>query len=129
MNKENLIKNFKEKWLAKAQEYIQSPEKIKALLPKIIDYLSKKGLSEVKEYILIFVDYLTDIVNGRYKDYNVTSLLMIVAAMIYLISPIDVIPDFILVLGLIDDVAIIGYVFSEVSVELDRYKEWKKNNQ
>lgn len=129
MNKENLIKNFKEKWLAKAQEYIQSPEKIKVLLPKIIDYLSKKGLSEVKEYILIFVDYLTDIVNGRYKDYNVTSLLMIVAAMIYLISPIDVIPDFILVLGLIDDVAIIGYVFSEVSVELDRYKEWKKNNQ
>lgn len=115
--------------MAKAQEYIQSPEKIKVLLPKIIDYLSKKGLSEVKEYILIFVDYLTDIVNGRYKDYNVTSLLMIVAAMIYLISPIDVIPDFILVLGLIDDVAIIGYVFSEVSVELDRYKEWKKNNQ
>lgn len=129
MNKEKFIKDFKEKWLSKAQEYIQTPEKIKSLIPKIIKYLSKKGLEEVKEKVLLLIDYLTDIVNGKYKDYNVASLLYIVAAMIYLVSPIDAIPDFILVVGLIDDVAVIAFVFNEVSSELDRYKVWKVNNK
>lgn len=129
MNKEKLIKDFKEKWLSKAQEYIQTPERIKSLIPKIIEYLSKKGLGEVKEKVLLLIDYLTDIVNGNYKDYNVASLLYIVAAMIYLVSPIDAIPDFILVVGLMDDVAVIAFVFKEVSSELDRYKVWKVNNK
>lgn len=129
MDTNKLIEEFKEKWMSKAQEYIKTPEKIKNIIPQIQEYLSKKGLSEVKENILLLIDYMSDIVNGNYKDYSVKSLLFVVAAMIYLVSPIDVIPDFIFGIGLTDDVAVIVFVLREVSLELDKYNKWKlKNN-
>lgn len=128
MDINKLIEEFKEKWMSKAQEYIKTPEKIKNIIPQIQEYLSKKGLSEVKENILLLIDYMSDIVNGNYKDYSVKSLLFVVAAMIYLVSPIDVIPDFIFGIGLTDDVAVIVFVLREVSLELDKYNKWKLNN-
>lgn len=75
------------------------------------------------------IDYLNDIANGNYKNYNVKALLYVVAAMIYLVSPIDVIPDFILGVGFTDDVAVILFVLREISLELDKYKEWKLNKK
>ena len=47
-------------------------------------------------------------------------------AMAYLVSPLDVIPDFIL-LGFVDDAAVFGLVVSAFQSELEDYKEWKKN--
>ena len=99
------------------------------MIPQIKEYLSKKGLKEVKEKVILLIDYISDIVNGNYKDYNVKAFLYVVAAMIYLVSPIDVIPDFILGIGLTDDVAVILFVLREVSLELDKYKEWKLNKK
>lgn len=127
MDKIKLFEVFKDKWLSRAKEYIQTPERIKKLIPQIKEYLSKNGLKEVKDKVLLLIDYLGDIVNGNYKDYNGKALLYVVAAMIYLVSPIDVIPDFILGVGLTDDVAVILFVLREVSLELDKYKEWKLN--
>lgn len=127
MDKIKLFEEFKDKWLSRAKVYIQTPERIKKLIPQIKEYLSKNGLKEVKDKVLLLIDYLGDIVNGNYKDYNGKSLLYVVAAMIYLVSPIDVIPDFILGVGLTDDVAVILFVLREVSLELDKYKEWKLN--
>ena len=115
--------------MSKAKEYVQTPERIKKLIPQIKEYLSKKGLKEVKEKVILLIDYISDIVNGNYKDYNVKAFLYVVAAMIYLVSPIDVIPDFILGIGLTDDVAVILFVLREVSLELDKYKEWKLNKK
>ncbi len=129
MDSIKLLEEFKEKWMSKAIYYIQTPERINKLIPQIKEYLSKKSLKEVKEKVILLIDYLSDIVNGNYKDYNVKSLLYVVAAMIYLVSPIDVIPDFILGVGLTDDVAVILFVLREVSLELDKYKEWKLNNK
>lgn len=47
-------------------------------------------------------------------------------AMAYLVSPLDVIPDFIL-FGFVDDAAVFGLVVSAFQSELEDYKEWKKN--
>lgn len=129
MDKIKLFEEFKDKWLSIAKEYIQTPERIKKLIPQIKEYLSKNGLKEVKDKVLLLIDYLGDIVNGNYKDYNGKALLYVVAAMIYLVSPIDVIPDFIFGVGLTDDVAVILFVLKEVSLELDKYKEWKLNKK
>ena len=49
-------------------------------------------------------------------------------AMVYLVSPLDVIPDFI-VLGFVDDAAVFGLVVSAFQSELEKYKEWKENQK
>ena len=48
-------------------------------------------------------------------------------AVAYLVSPLDIIPDFLPLLGFTDDAAVFALVISSFQSELDTYKEWKKN--
>ena len=68
--------------------------------------------------------YLKDIVSGRYLDYNSTHLALIVAALVYSVSPLDFVADFV-PLGLIDDVAIISWALNRLGDELSRYSQWR----
>ncbi len=47
----------------------------------------------------------------------------IIIALLYIISPIDLIPDAIPLLGMIDDVLVAGYALKQVAAELARYKQ------
>ncbi|NUQ82487.1 MAG: DUF1232 domain-containing protein [Bacteroidetes bacterium] len=44
-----------------------------------------------------------------------------IAALLYLISPIDAVPDFIPFAGLMDDVGIILWTFAQLALDLDKY--------
>lgn len=55
-----------------------------------------------------------------------TGKVIAIGALIYLISPIDAIPDVIPVLGLTDDVSIIGLAVAKLAADLQKYM---KNNQ
>ena len=44
----------------------------------------------------------------------------------YLLTPIDLIPDFIPVLGYLDDVAVVGFLMKRISGDLDRFREWER---
>ena len=56
------------------------------------------------------------------------SIVTIVAALIYFLSPLDVIPDFIPGLGFVDDATIIAFCFMSFKHDLDKYSNWLKNN-
>ncbi|MER7004614.1 YkvA family protein [Dactylosporangium sp. NPDC000555] len=54
-------------------------------------------------------------------------LLMLAAAGVYIISPIDAVPEaFLLVFGLVDDLAMAGYFAGALMDELERFLEWEK---
>ncbi len=67
--------------------------------------------------------------NGNYKDISNTSIVAVIGSLLYFISPLDVVPDFILGLGFLDDAFIIGYVFNKITKELDQYQKWKDNQK
>jgi uncharacterized membrane protein YkvA (DUF1232 family) len=48
----------------------------------------------------------------------------VVAALLYIISPIDVIPDSIPIVGGLDDIAVLAYAVHAVSDELKNYRLW-----
>ena len=89
----------------------------------------KKQLEKVWEYLQLFFSIVKDYINGSYKEIPLTTIVSIVASLLYLISPIDLIPDFIPGVGLIDDVFVIGLVISGAKSDLDKYKVWKSNNK
>ncbi len=65
-------------------------------------------------------------------DYTTVPWRLIAAigfAVAYLVSPIDVIPDFIPIIGFMDDAAVFALVISAFQAELDEYKEWKKTHK
>ena len=120
----NFVSRFlKGKWLDKARLYALNPHKLKPLLPQLGKYLSKNGLSSAKDTLLLMKNYLFDISTGKYKDYDLKKLIVIVGAIIYVITPIDLLPDFIPP-GFIDDLSIVAWALKEASAELEKYKTW-----
>jgi uncharacterized membrane protein YkvA (DUF1232 family) len=48
-----------------------------------------------------------------------------VATILYFLLPTDVIPDWILGLGYIDDAALIGWTMNTVKSDIDGFREWE----
>ena len=123
----NFVSRFlKGKWLEKARVYAFNPKKMKELLLQLGKYVTKNGLSGVKENLLLMKDYLYDVTTGKYKDYDVKKLLVIIGAVIYVVTPFDFLPDFIPP-GLIDDLSIVAWALKEASDELEKYKQKTKD--
>ena len=123
----NFVSRFlKGKWLEKARVYAFNPKKMKELLLQLGKYVTKNGLSGVKENLLLMKDYLYDVTTGKYKDYDVKKLMVIVGAVIYVVTPFDILPDFIPP-GLIDDLSIVAWALKEASAELENYKQKTKD--
>ena len=114
-------------WATKAQSYIGKTSKILNLVGYLQPYLHKDGLKDAKEDIILLIDYITDVAKGNYTDYNVNRLLIVIAALLYVIDPIDMVPDFI-VGGFLDDVTVIGWAITKVAQELEDYKLHRPSN-
>lgn len=110
-------------WLKLAQKFVGDNMKLLALAGEAVSYVTKKkgNVKEMRDDVLLLCAYVRDVATGRYKGYKVWNLTVIVAAIIYLVSPIDAIPDFI-VGGFIDDMSVIAWAFSKVGKELKMYK-------
>ncbi len=65
-------------------------------------------------------------VKGDYRELPTGTLLKILAALIYFVSPIDLIPDFLPGIGLTDDLALIGWVVNGITDDLEKFEEWEK---
>ena len=117
---------LKGNWLEKARVYAFNPKKMKELLLQLGKYVTKNGLSSVKENLLLMKDYLYDVTTGKYKDCDIKKLLVIIGAVIYVVTPIDFLPDFIPP-GLIDDISIVAWALKEASAELEKYKQKTKD--
>ena len=85
-------------------------------------------LGEQIENFKLLWSLLKDYYNGTYRNVPWKFIAAIGFAVAYLISPIDVIPDFIPLVGYVDDAAVFGLVVKSFMSEIEEYKNWKKNN-
>lgn len=114
-------------------------EDIKDVDDTDVEYASKKGnkkldqldsnppgaLSKLWNDIKLMVNLITDYVKGDYTDVPWRVIAAITGAIVYFASPIDVIPDFIPVVGYLDDALVIKLAIDLASEDLIEYKRWK----
>lgn len=65
--------------------------------------------------------------SGRYRNIPWKAVMTMLAAIIYFLNPIDLIPDFIPGLGLTDDFSVLLWVYSSMSTEINKFLEWEKS--
>ena len=82
-------------------------------------------LARLLQNLKLLLPLIRDYWKGTYRDVSVKSIVIFVVGSAYIISPIDLIPDYIIGLGQIDDVAILGLSLYFLEKDLIKYKEWK----
>ena len=82
-------------------------------------------LARLFQNFRLLVPLIKDYWKGNYQDVSIKSIVIFVVALFYIINPMDLIPDYLIGLGQIDDVAILGLSLYFLEKELRKYKEWK----
>lgn len=117
----DLSKRFS-KSKTKASILINDKEKTKRKIDEAFNKANanKADLQNVWTQFELLFSLIKDYFNGTYKEVPKKSVIAIVAGLLYFLSPMDMIPDFLLGFGLIDDVFIIGLVIKQVTRDLTK---------
>ena len=70
---------------------------------------------------------IKDYWKGEYRDVSLGSIAVFVLAIVYVLSPIDILSDFIPLLGQIDDAFILLFCIFLLEKDLKKYQNWKSN--
>jgi len=70
---------------------------------------------------------IKDYWKGEYRDVSLGSIAVFVLAIVYVLSPIDILSDFIPLLGQIDDAFILLFCIYLLEKDLKKYHDWKNN--
>jgi uncharacterized membrane protein YkvA (DUF1232 family) len=111
-----------------ADAYAGDPKRLRKLVEDAVGKLNtipRGPFGETWPYLLAMVRVVRDYQRGDYRDMSRPKLLIIIAAIIYFVSPFDVIPDWIPVLGHIDDAFVVSLALKSVRTELDTFMAWE----
>ncbi|TDK65199.1 DUF1232 domain-containing protein [Bacillus salipaludis] len=86
----------------------------------------KNSLGDAFGKIELLIELIKAYSKGDYRNISKSTMATVIGAILYFVSPIDMIPDFIVGLGIVDDAAVIGYAIKKISGELDEFEKWKE---
>lgn len=112
---------------ARARRMLDDPE----ALARVADESYRSGASRSGHFAGVMEDFRTLVrlvvayARGNYREIPPDSLALVVAGLLYVVSPLDLIPDAVPVVGLMDDAVVIGWVIKAVRQELDEFRAWE----
>ena len=114
-------------FVLKAEEIHEDRIQMDNLVERVrkILFSQKSGLRKVMAKILIMIRLLKSYSSGRYRQISASRIILIVAALLYIVSPFDAVFDF-LPGGYLDDAAIVAWLFNLMRIELDLFQDWEE---
>ncbi len=111
----------------KAWEFIDNKAKTEGLLAEAVKKAqkNKSTLGDAWEKLQLFFQLIKAYSNGDYRKVSKSTIVLVIGAVLYFVSPLDVVPDFIVGLGILDDAAVIGFTLKKITKELEEFKKWK----
>ena len=91
---------------------------------KIIEKIVSNGtLSKFLKDVKIYFKMLSDVFSRRYTRVPRGTVAAIVGSLLYVLSPVDLIPDMIPVIGYLDDAAVLALCLKFAKHDVDEYKQ------
>jgi uncharacterized membrane protein YkvA (DUF1232 family) len=64
--------------------------------------------------------------NKQYLEVSKSALFVGILILLYIVSPLDILPDFIPIVGGLDDILLIGYLLTIIDKEIERFLNWEQ---
>ena len=138
MNHESLLNRilqsvFFRKAQGKAGRYAGNTTRLIELAKEVVQKLQTVGfkgnLAEFQNGVQLLIRMLRAYASGEYRAISWKSMVSVVAVLIYFVSPIDLIPDFLPVIGITDDVALVIWLIKTLGDETTKFSNWEKQEK
>ena len=127
---ENQAQNELKKGYKKAEILLHDENKLEIFLQKIENKLTIVPIvGNALPYIPVMISMIRSYVRKEYTEIPIGSIISMISALIYFVSPVDIIPDFLPVVGYLDDAAVVAACIKLVKSDIDDYKQWRKINK
>ena len=114
--------------LVRAEELVRNPKELLGLLTvaeRPLDRIHAGPLNPLKEDLQTLLRMLQASGEGRYREVSGKNLALAALGILYLVSPLDLIPDF-LPGGFSDDAAVITFIVRRLRTELAAFEAWER---
>jgi uncharacterized membrane protein YkvA (DUF1232 family) len=114
--------------LRRAEHLLRHPEELLRTLGEALRkaYAKRSVLVHIFEEFLLLFRFVKAWVVGDYKDTDRGTILWAILAILYFLSPLDLLPD-IFPGGYIDDIYVISFILRRIQVDLDKFRAWEKS--
>tara|TARA_A100000164_G_C21739589_1_gene691653 strand:+ start:523 stop:918 length:396 start_codon:yes stop_codon:yes gene_type:complete len=128
MNK-RVLKIFRQ-----AMRMLNEQSQIKELIWKVSQKLQKingsnKQINELMEHVQLFLRMIKKSLSGEYSAFSHKTLLSLVFGLLYFVTPMDVVPDFVPLLGFSDDLSILYFIIKNFKSDIEAFKVWELNQE
>ncbi|MGM0831671.1 MAG: YkvA family protein [Pseudomonadota bacterium] len=83
------------------------------------------AVKRIGRALKLFLPMTRDVLRGDFRPIPWSAFGLMVLAIAYLVMPFDLIPDFLVMIGVVDDVLIVGWLLNRVDDHLSDYRAWK----
>jgi uncharacterized membrane protein YkvA (DUF1232 family) len=118
--------------MAWAADFAKNPERLKGLFETAMERtksMPKAPFKETWAYFQAMLRLMRAYYKGAYRDIPWSTMALIIAAVAYVVNPLDLIPDVLLGVGLLDDASIIAFALRSVKDSLDAFMQWEASQQ
>lgn len=117
------------KGLGTAEELLKDQDKTERFLQRLEKKLKVIPLAGEKlAAVPVMASLLRSYVKQEYTDLPIGSILAVASALLYFVSPVDLIPDSVPVLGYFDDAAVVGVCWKLVASDVAEYEAWREKH-
>jgi uncharacterized membrane protein YkvA (DUF1232 family) len=111
----------------RAEKEAQEPGRVRSIVRRAGEKLREHGsqLGTIRDDLPVLLRLGRAWARGEYRRIPWKSAVLLVAGLLYFLAPLDAIPDFIPVLGFLDDAAVIAYVLRAIRADVRAFEEWE----
>jgi uncharacterized membrane protein YkvA (DUF1232 family) len=111
-----------------AKWYVDEPQRLRSLFEKATQEAAKLPKHQFKDtwpYFQAMLRLIQAYYRSQYRGVSESTLVVIVAAIIYVVNPLDVIPDAMPALGYLDDATVLALAVRRTRQTLDDFMMWE----
>jgi uncharacterized membrane protein YkvA (DUF1232 family) len=114
--------------LTNARAFAKDPERLRQLFREAVKKaptIPREPFKDLWAYFQAMLRLIRAYYRREYRNVPLQNLVMIIGAIIYILNPFDLIPDWIAGLGFADDAVILAFAVRQTRQTLDDFMTWE----